>query len=213
MSPKHRHSTRQTRDRAALYTLGALAPDEKTAFEEHLRSGCPACESDLRSFENVAGQLGFAATPIRPPGALWERVLDRVATSSASQPEAARGDTLARAAAVLLNRGGLLISRSTEMRWEKAELPGIFVKTLFVDRARKYSTALVRMEPGTTYPSHRHTDVEELYMLEGDLWVEGQKMGPGDYCRGEPDSIHGEVRTDVGALFLVLSSAQDELLA
>ncbi len=55
------------------------------------------------------------------------------------------------------------------------------------------------MDPGATYPSHRHTEVEELYLLEGDLFVEGQWMKPGDYCRDEPESIHGKVRTDKGA--------------
>jgi quercetin dioxygenase-like cupin family protein len=99
------------------------------------------------------------------------------------------------------------------MTWEPAPLPGIFSKLLFNDVNRQYVTQIVRMDPGTTYPSHRHSQVEELYLLEGDLLVEGQKMGPGDYCRGEPESVHGEVYTETGALFFVLSSPQDEILA
>ena len=74
-------------------------------------------------------------------------------------------------------------------------------------------TALVRMEPHTRYPSHQHADVEELYLLDGDLLVEGQRMRAGDYCRAEPGSIHGEVSTQAGALFLVRYSQRDELLA
>lgn len=114
---------------------------------------------------------------------------------------------------ILLNARGLLISRSTAMKWEAAGLPGISSKVLFDDPVREYITQLVRMEPKTTYPSHHHKDVEELYLLEGDLLVEGQLMGPGDYCRADPDSIHGEVSTESGALFLALSSKRDELLA
>ena len=66
------------------------------------------------------------------------------------------------------------------MTWEPAPLPGIFSKPLFNDVNRQYVTQIVRMDPGTTYPSHRHSQVEELYLLEGDLLVEGQKMGPGE---------------------------------
>ena len=36
---------------------------------------------------------------------------------------------------------------------------------------------------------------------------------PGDYYRAEPESVHGEVFTEAGALFVVLSSTRDELLA
>jgi len=68
------------------------------------------------------------------------------------------------------------------------------------------------MEPGTRYPSHRHLNMEELFMLEGDLMVEGTKMVAGDYCCGTPGSVHGAVYTESGALFVVLSSQNDILL-
>ena len=196
---------------AALGALDALDPDEKTAYEQHLAAGCPVCAADVRSFEEVAGQLGFAA-PAAPPADLRARLLERIQTE-AEQPTAGTEQVRSPDRAILFNDGGLLISRSTEMDWEAAPLPGIFSRVLFNDLKRQYTTQLVRMEPNTTYPSHRHTEVEELYMLEGDLLVEGQTMRPGDYCRGEPDSIHGQVSTKTGALFLVLSSQRDEVLA
>ena len=69
------------------------------------------------------------------------------------------------------------------------------------------------LESGAVYPPHRHNDIEEVYMLDGDLLVEGVHMRSGDYCRSEPGSIHGEAKTHSGALLLVFSSQQDELLA
>jgi len=51
-----------------------------------------------------------------------------------------------------------------------------------------------------------------LYVLDA-LSLEGLRMRPGDYCRAEPGSVHSAVRTAAGALFLALSSQQDELLA
>jgi len=69
------------------------------------------------------------------------------------------------------------------------------------------------MEPRTIYPSHRHNDIEEVFVLEGDLMIEGVHMMPGDFCRSEPGSIHGATSTESGALLLVFASQQDEILA
>jgi len=90
--------------------------------------------------------------------------------------------------------------------------PGISYKPLYEDLARKYSTSLVRMNAGAHYPSHRHSEIEELFLLSGDLHVEGQIMHSGDYCRADPGTIHGETFTDRGCLFLLLASQENEVL-
>lgn len=38
---------------------------------------------------------------------------------------------------------------------------------LQIDNKQYRMTALIRMEPNTTYAAHRHTASEELYVLEG----------------------------------------------
>jgi len=148
------------------------------------------------ALKRVADALGFSVTPVNPPAGLRQRLLDFIKP----QP------------GILFNHAGLLISRSADMPWQSTPVAGLFVKPLFVDAERKYSTTLLRMEPGTHYPSHRHVETEELFVLEGDLVVEGKKMVAGDYCRGEPDSVHGEVWTESGGLYLVLSSQENEIL-
>jgi anti-sigma factor ChrR (cupin superfamily) len=113
---------------------------------------------------------------------------------------------------VLLQQSGLLISHSEELSWRNLA-PGIAYKSLYQDSARKYNTSLVRMEPGARYPSHRHAEIEELFLLSGDLHVEGQIMHAGDYCRADSGTIHGETFTDDGCLFLLLASQENELLS
>ena len=54
--------------------------------------------------------------------------------------------------------------------------------------------------------------IEELYLLEGDLTVEGYTMHAGDYCRAEAGSFHGEIRTKTGCKFIAIASREDELL-
>jgi RNA polymerase sigma factor (sigma-70 family) len=85
-------------------------------------------------------------------------------------------------------------------------------KPLFEDAARKYNTSLVRMEAGAHYPSHHHAAIEELFILSGDLHVENQIIGAGDYCRSDSGSIHGETFTDGGCLFLAMASQDNQIV-
>ena len=94
------------RDYAAPYALGALAPDERSAFESHL-AGCEACRSEVRSFTEVAGLLVHGVPAAEPPPALRDRVL---AEAQRVRPIAARrrganSAWLAAAAALALAAG------------------------------------------------------------------------------------------------------------
>ena len=188
---------------AALYALGALTAADRAAFEAHLQGGCISCQSELHVFQDVTGELGLGTQPVSPPSSLEQRLFDRIDSVPAIGPRAA----------IILQESGLLISRSANLSWNPTDVLGVWSKPLFVDPVRRYATALIRMEAGTAYPAHRHQEVEELYMLAGDLRVEGHLMGPGDYCRAEALSIHSEITTESGALFLTLSSQKDERLS
>jgi len=191
-------TNRGVHDLVSLYALDALEGPEKAAFEAHLRAGCQSCESELRSFSNVAAAVG-ESVPATPPPQLRQRLLARAAGSP-------------RLPGVLLQQSGLLISRSAELAWRDMA-PGIAFKPLFEDGQRKYNTCLVRMDAGAHYPSHRHSEIEELFMLSGDLHVEGEVMESGDYCRADTGTIHGETFSDSGCLFLLMASQQNEVLA
>jgi anti-sigma factor ChrR (cupin superfamily) len=69
------------------------------------------------------------------------------------------------------------------------------------------------MDAGAHYSSHRHSEIEELFVLSRDLHVEGQIMRSGDYCRADSATIHGKTFTDSGCLFLLSASQQNEVLA
>jgi quercetin dioxygenase-like cupin family protein len=73
-------------------------------------------------------------------------------------------------------------------------------------------TVLVRMAPGTSAPRHRHAEVEESYVLEGDVTISGVEMTPGDYCRAEPGSVHTGISTRGGCQFITIASERNELL-
>ena len=189
--------TNAVRELAPLYAIGALNAEEQAQFEEHLAE-CAACAADMRAFEDVASSLG-SSVPAEPPPELRERLMAKI--HGAPQVPG-----------LVFEDRGLLVSRSEEMAWRQMG-PGIEVKLLYRDPARKYHTSLVRMEAGAHYPSHRHREIEELFVLSGELFVEGQTVRAGDYCRAESGTIHGETFTGTGAMFLLMASQLDEMVA
>jgi putative transcriptional regulator len=197
MSSKMMRNIANLHELAASYVLDALDPSEKTQFEEHLRQGCAACEGELRSLTKVVDEIG-KSVPANPAPNPRERLRSRV--SRAPQ-----------VSGILLQHSGLLISRPEEIDWQTMA-PGIAYKALYQDSERRTNTSLVRMESGAYYPGHRHAGVEELFILSGDLHVEGETLHSGDYCRAESGTNHGETFTDNGCLFLLLASQGTELL-
>jgi anti-sigma factor ChrR (cupin superfamily) len=193
------------RELASLYALGALPEEQAAAYEAHLSQGCHVCRAEVASFREMTGAIGLSADPLAPRRELRERLMKAI--SSALHPPTGH------APGILYDKDGVRIARPQEMTWQPGQLPGLFLKVLFDDTQRSYTTALVRMTAGTRYPSHRHAGVEELFLLEGDLSVDELCMKPGDYCRGEAGSIHGEIYTNAGCLFMVRSSNHDEILA
>ena len=61
-------TSHEWQEQVAAYTLGALSPEERRAFEAHL-AGCDACRADVRAYAEVAAALAHAAPSDEPPGA------------------------------------------------------------------------------------------------------------------------------------------------
>jgi anti-sigma factor ChrR (cupin superfamily) len=187
--------TSEVHELAAGYALGALDAPDRAAFEEHLLGGCPLCETELGALNGMAGELA-ASIAAPPPAGLRARLLERVRTS--------------RAAGALPD--GVIIARSAKVPW-RPMAEGVAFKILHRDKARRYSTSLVRMDAGASLPRHRHKDIEELYILSGDLRVSGETVYAGDYCRADTGSVHEESFSETGCLFLLMASQDNEVLA
>jgi anti-sigma factor ChrR (cupin superfamily) len=195
-----RHEEEAVREQAALYALGALEADEVRAYEGHLE-GCAVCAAEVESFAAVVRDLGHVAAPAPVDPALRAKVFDRIAAEDRFRDGAT------------VDVDGIRFVRADELGWVAADLPGISLKRLAVDRQAERATHLVRMEPGATYPAHRHAAVEEVYLLEGDLLLSGVLMRAGDYCRAEPQSVHDGIRSPSGCVFIVTACSADERLS
>lgn len=186
---------------AALYALGALEEEEARAFEAHLSEGCDACGAELRDFQSVVGNLGLAAHDAEPPADVRGRLLERVSAGDAksSEPRSLCGE-------------GFLVVRAGEGQWLSTSDAGVSFKLLYTDRERGTFTTLVRMEAGAHIPAHRHLGVEQCLVIEGDLRAGDVSMSAGDFNCSLPGSIHEELTTDGGALFLIVGPERYEVV-
>ena len=107
---------------------------------------------------------------------------------------------------------GLTFIKASEGNWLTIA-PGVLAKLLSYDSVSRRTTTLLRFAPGTSYAPHRHTAVEELYVLEGGCSIAGHEMAVGDYHRAEAGTEHHDTSTDDGCLLLVISSPQNEMLS
>lgn len=172
---------------ASLFASGALPPDERTAFEAHLRTGCVACNAEVRRLSAVTAQLFAAVAPLEPAPAIRAALLNRLA----AEPP------------------GIAIQRAAGASWLPGPMPGVHVRVLFLDQANNRCTILARMEPGRTFPSHTHGCLEESLVLEGDLRCGDLILRAGDYQRAEAGSTHEAQTTEEGCLVLVMCALTD----
>jgi RNA polymerase sigma factor (sigma-70 family) len=98
----------------------------------------------------------------------------------------------------------------SEPDWKEVS-PGISCKILATDEHRDRVGMLVHLEPGVEYPPHTHAGVEELHLLQGELWIDGRKLCPGDYNRAEPGTSDARVWSETGCTCVLVTSPSDTL--
>ena len=174
------------------YAVQALAPGEVAAAEAHI-AACPDCRRELESLRPVVDS--FAAWPtdlLRPTTSLRARL----APGSPRRPASRRCPPCGQA--------------WSEPDWEEVA-PGIECKLLATDTERHRVSMLVRLAAGASYPAHIHAGVEELHLLDGELWIDERKLFPGDYNYGAPGATDERVWSETGCTCLLVTSINDVL--
>ncbi len=70
---------------------------------------------------------------------------------------------------------------------------------------------LVRLAPGVVYPPHTHAGVEELHLLDGELWIDERKLFAGDFNRAESGTSDQLVWSETGCTCVLVTSLRDTL--
>jgi anti-sigma factor ChrR (cupin superfamily) len=174
------------------YAAQALEADEVSAAEAHIAS-CPHCQRELESLRPVVNRFVSWPTDIlRPTTSLQVRLALRIAEETGKEPVLAPG------------------SQWAEPEWEPVA-PGIECKLLATDTERHRVSMLVRLAPGASYPAHTHAGVEELHLLDGELWIDERKLFPGDYNYGAPGAADERVWSETGCTCVLITSTKDIL--
>lgn len=180
----------------AACALQALPPEEMTAAEAHIAS-CPHCLSEFASLRSVVDR--FVSWPIdvlRPPESLRARLTSRISQEAGSDTKSGIEQ--------------LPLPRWSEPAWEQVA-PGIECKLLATDSEKHRVSMLVRLAPGANYPAHVHAGVEELHLLDGELWIGDRHLTPGDYNYAAPGSSDRRVWSETGCTCVLVTSTKDIL--
>ena len=175
-----------------LFALQALSPSEMASVEARILS-CEDCKRELETLRPIV--KSFIAWPtdvLRPAESLWGRLANRIATETGTQPLAPP------------------LEASDKPEWEEAA-PGIHVKILAKNAEIDSVSMLVRLDPGTDYPAHRHAGIEELHLLHGVLMVDDRTLYPGDFIHAEAGSEDHRVWSETGCTCFLMTSTEDAL--
>jgi anti-sigma factor ChrR (cupin superfamily) len=176
----------------AAYAVQALSPGALPTVEAHIAS-CPHCQRELEALRPVMDAFVCWPTDVlRPAASLQERLAYRIADETGGKP---------------------VLAQQTDWREpEWAEVaPGIFCKLMATDMETHRVSMLVRLLPGVDYPPHTHAGVEELHLLDGELWIDDRKLCPGDYNRAEPGTGDKRVWSETGCTCVLITSTRDVL--
>jgi anti-sigma factor ChrR (cupin superfamily) len=174
------------------YAARALAPGEAAAAEAHI-AACPDCRRELESLRPVVDWfVSWPTDVLRPTSSLQERLARRLAAETGKPPVPPPARQWA------------------EPEWEQVA-PGIECQLLANDTDRHRVSMLVRLAPGASYPPHTHAGVEELHLLDGELWINGRKLVPGDYNYGAPGALDESVWSQTGCTCVLVTSTRDTL--
>ena len=181
-------------DLTPLHALGLLDKAESDAL---LANETPEVVAELDAYSRTAGRMAELSAK-EPPKSLKERLMARIAPA----PDTGRG----------LPDGVLALVRAQEGKWIPTPFPGITVKPLFFDEKSGNQSLLVRMEPGSKYPSHHHVGLEHSLVLEGDAIFSDHTLHAGDYEVGEAAHDHCSITTKGGCLVFLMRNHADHVL-
>jgi anti-sigma factor ChrR (cupin superfamily) len=175
-------------DRVVLYALQALPAGERRAMEAHIAE-CSDCREQMDTLQPVVDSLVAWPRPLlRPTRPLWEKLARRIGEDPDTSVE----------------------ESWKEPEWKEAS-PGLWYQLLSKDSETHRVTMLVTLEPGVEYPPHVHAGLEELHLLDGELWIDERKLHAGDYNRAEPGTGDKRVWSETGCTCVLITSHCDLL--
>ena len=191
---------------APLYALDLLDLGERLWVDAQILE-CPDLAEELANYQAAVAVIPYSAPTMPMSADLKDRLFDRIADPVENQL-GVEPIEIAIPAAAKPSPPTIVTFRSSDLKWRPYRAAGIEVALLYLDRANRMSSALLKAAAGVVYPLHQHQGIEEIYMLEGELVIDGQVYRAGDYIRSYPNSIHAP-STSTGCMFLIRGCLDD----
>ena len=167
---------------AALWAAGALTAAEHEALRERMKTDRVFAQK-ADEWEQALSPLAQNLVPLTPPDGLMDKIEARLA-------ERIYSATLGR------------ILRADEGEWLDMG-PGLRYKILHRNHEQQRQTILLEAAPGAIHPAHIHDFDEEIYVISGDLTIDGVELGPGDFRFSPKGSDHPAEITRQGCRCLI----------
>jgi len=191
MNSKPDTHSQEHMDLVFLFALHALPAPEIVSVEAQI-SSCEDCRQEIETLRPIIRSfVGWSTDVLRPAESLWDRLAKRIASETATPfvPP---------------------LEAPVKPEWEEAA-PGIHVKILATNAENDSVSMLVRLDPGTDYPGHKHAGIEELHLLHGILKVDDRTLYPGDFIHAEAGSVDHRVWSEIGCTCFLMTSTKDTL--
>ena len=98
---------------------------------------------------------------------------------------------------------GSVYVKPQDMEWTPSQFEGIQMKVLYQDVERGEMTVLLKWQPGTTLPFHKHPEIEQSYVLEGSFYDHDGICRAGEFVYRHPQSKH-ETKSAEGCTILAV---------
>lgn len=189
-------------EQAMLYALGSLPETERQQFETCLQCPHSAATAKLAAYTNLVGTISAGMQPEKAPNpVLKDRIMAAIDATEPTAAPAASAPTAAVPAAISF-------LMQNEGRWHATPYPGVKLRELS-NASADTAIFMLQLDPGTKFPDHDHHGSEDLYLLSGDLDINGTRMAPGDFMHSAPNSKHHDMFSPGGCQALVVTSRKN----
>ena len=168
----------------AAFASGRLDEARALMIASHL-SLCNGCREAVRAFEHLGGALLDQLTPSDLNTGALEIAMARLDRPPADAD--VRNSNLSRLSAPL--------AQYDLSPWRRIGR-GVQWRSVAVDSTESYRVFMLKAQPGTRLPRHRHTDTEWTCILEGAFRHEFGRYGPGDFDEADHTVAHHPVVED-----------------
>ena len=188
-------------EKALLASFGLAENDYEQEILEAASKGDTSALAELNAYREVLAQVAQTITAVNPPTGLKNKLLARIASKKPKLPPGWQ-----------THEPGFDYVLSGQGLWQDGPIAGMKFQMLHYDKKAGLLTQLIKLEPGSIFPPHRHGAAEQCLVLDGKVSIGSLHLGKGDFNLAQAGTDHGEMTTEEGCLLLLINNPHDEIL-